>query len=254
MSFAAKVVFITGAGSGMGRLAAQNLAEQGAIIAGLDLNEDGLAETRGSSQAIHTFPCDVSDTDAVEECVRKTEKDLGPIARVYSAAGIMPTALLMDQPTRTILKITEANYIGVVNVAKATLPAMFERGRGELINFASMAGWQPTPYLGAYNASKFAVVAFSEVLHNENRGRGVKMVCVCPPPVATPLMNTTIRPKAFDYVNPISAQDVLDEIDKCLKKNKQLCFPSASSRAQWVLRRFMPNTIWASIRRIEGLS
>ena len=80
----------------------------------------------------------------------------------------------------------DINYSGVVNVAKAALPPMLERGEGDFISFASMAGWLPTLYMGAYDASKFAVVAFSEILYHENRNRGVRFACVCPPPVRTP--------------------------------------------------------------------
>jgi short-subunit dehydrogenase len=94
----------------------------------------------------------------------------------------------MEQDTETILRIMEIDYNGVVHVAKAVLPGMLERGRGDLINFASIAGWGPTMHFGAYNAAKFAVVAFSEVLHHENRDKGVRIIAVCPPPVATPLL------------------------------------------------------------------
>jgi short-subunit dehydrogenase len=55
---------------------------------------------------------------------------------------------------------------------------MLERGEGDFINFASMAGWLPTLYMGAYDASKFAVVAFSEILYHENRNQGVRFACV----------------------------------------------------------------------------
>jgi NAD(P)-dependent dehydrogenase (short-subunit alcohol dehydrogenase family) len=112
MTFSGKVAFITGGGSGMGHLAARNLAARGPLVAALHVNTSGLAQT---------------------------------------AAGY------------------------------------------DNINFASMAGWMPILYLGAYNASKFAVVAFSEVLYHQNRNRGVRFACVCPPPVSTPLLKQAKR-------------------------------------------------------------
>ena len=80
---------------------------------------------------------------------------------------------------------------------------------------ASLAGWVPILYMAAYNASKFAVVAFTEVLAHEHRDSNVKVLCVCPPPVRTPLLDQardTVWPKVFDQGEHIEAQDVLDAI------------------------------------------
>ena len=172
MSFADQVVFITGGGSGMGRLAAQRMADAGAKVAAVDINEAGLTETAQGREGIHTWRLDVTDNEAVLATVKEVEDRLGPIDRVYNAAAIMPTGLLMEQDTETILRIMEIDYNGVVHIAKAILPGMLARGRGDLINFASIAGWGPTLHFGAYNAAKFAVVAFSEVLYHENQGQG----------------------------------------------------------------------------------
>jgi NAD(P)-dependent dehydrogenase (short-subunit alcohol dehydrogenase family) len=179
MPFAGRVVFVTGAGSGMGRLAARRMADAGAKVAAVDVDTAGLAATAEGRERIHTCRLDVTDSQAVLATVKAVEDRLGPIDRVYNAAAIMPTGLLMEQDTETITRIMRVDYDGVVHVAKATLPGMLERGRGDLINFASIAGWGPTLHFGAYNAAKFAVVAFSEVLHHENRGRGVRIIAVC---------------------------------------------------------------------------
>jgi NAD(P)-dependent dehydrogenase (short-subunit alcohol dehydrogenase family) len=199
MSFEGQVVFVTGGASGMGRLAAQRMADAGAKVAAVDVNEAGLAETAEGRESIHTWRLDVTDNQAVLATVKEVENRLGPIDRVYNAAAIMPTAPLMEQDTETIVRIMDVDYNGVVHVAKAILPGMFERGRGDLINFASIAGWGPTLHFGAYNAAKFAVVAFSEVLYHENRGKGVRIIAVCPPPVATPLLEqATSKPKVLE--------------------------------------------------------
>ena len=189
MSFDGKVVLITGAGSGMGRLAARRLSTSGASVAGIDLNEEGLRETASECPHFLSLPLDVTDARAVEATVSEVEAKLGPIDRVMNAAAIMPTDLLVNQDAALINRITEINYGGTVNVTMATVPGMLARGRGDLVNFASIAGWLPSMHFGAYNASKFAVVAFTEVLYHENRNRGVRFASVCPPPVATPLLD-----------------------------------------------------------------
>jgi NAD(P)-dependent dehydrogenase (short-subunit alcohol dehydrogenase family) len=253
MSFEGQVVFITGGGSGMGRLAAQRMADAGAKVAAVDINEAGLAETAGGRPGIHTSRLDVTDNQAVLDTVKDVEDRLGPIDRVYNAAAIMPTALLMDQDTETIVRIMEVDYNGVVHVAKAILPGMLERGRGDLINFASIAGWGPTLHFGAYNAAKFAVVAFSEVLHHENRGKGVRILAVCPPPVATPLLEqATSKPKILEQGKPIPPGVVLDAIERDLAKGKAFCFPNAQTKLAWIMRRFAPGLVWSLVHRVEG--
>jgi NAD(P)-dependent dehydrogenase (short-subunit alcohol dehydrogenase family) len=253
MSFPGQVVFVTGGGSGMGRLAARRMADAGAKVAAVDVNEAGLAETAGGHDGIHTWRLDVTDHQAVLATVKAVEDRLGPIDRVYNAAAIMPTGLLMEQDTETITRIMRVDYEGVVHVAKATLPGMLERGRGDLINFASIAGWGPTLHFGAYNAAKFAVVAFSEVLFHENRGRGVRIIAVCPPPVATPLLDqATSKPRVLEMGKPIPPGRVLDAIERDLAKGKPFCFPTAQTKVAQIMRRFAPGLVWSMVHRVEG--
>ncbi len=252
MSFDGKTVLITGAGSGMGRLASQRLRAAGASVAGLDVNEPGLQETARGCESFRPFPLDVTDERAVAETVRQVESDLGPVDRVMNAAAIMPTDLLLNQDATLINRIMDINYGGTVNVTMATLPGMLERGKGDLVNFASVAGWLPTIHFGAYNASKFAVVAFSEVLFHENRGRGVRFACVCPPPVKTPLLDqAVIWPEVFDEAPPIEPQAVLDAIETALESGKLWVFPGRAGLA-WRIRRWIPNLVWRNVHRIEG--
>jgi len=255
LGFNAKVVLVSGAGSGMGRLAARNMAAQGATVAALDVNEQGLAETADGADSIRTLTVDVSDAAAVASAVETIERDMGAIERVYNAAAIMPLGRLMEQDTALIHKIMDVNYGGLVNIARAALPPMLERKRGDMILFASMAGWMPAIYCGAYNASKFAVVAFSEVLYHENRDSGVRFCCVCPPPVATPLLEQgreTVWPKTFDEAPPIEPQAVLDSIDASLDAGKFWVFPGKGTTFAWRLRRFIPEMIWTRMHKMEG--
>jgi NAD(P)-dependent dehydrogenase (short-subunit alcohol dehydrogenase family) len=254
MTFSGKVVLVTGGGSGMGRLAAQRLAGAGATVAAVDVDEAGLRDTAAGFDALHTNVLDVTDRRAVEAAVKQFESDLGPIDRVYNAAAIMPTSLLLEQDVDEIHRIMDVNYGGLVNVTKAVLPGMLERRRGDMIQFASLAGWVPTLHFGAYNASKFAVVAFSEVLFHEIRGRGVRLACVCPPPVATPLLDQAkSKPKLLDEGPPIEPAVVLDAIETSLDKGRLWVYPGRGSTAAWRVRRWLPGLLWRRIHKIEGL-
>lgn len=254
MNLDGKVVLVTGAGSGMGRLAVQRMSAAGAQVAGFDVNEEGLRETGRTCPGFMGVGVDVTDPRAVEQSVADVERSLGPIDRVLNAAAIMPTALILDQDAGLINRIMEINYGGTVNVTMATLPGMLDRGRGDLVNFASIAGWLPAIHFGAYNASKFAVVAFTEVLAHENRGRGVRFACVCPPPVATPLLDQAkSNPQVLEDSTPISPDQVLDAIDRDLDRGRLMVFPDRTSRAAYAMRRFLPSLVWRASHRAEGI-
>ena len=254
MSLEGKVAFVTGAASGMGRLLSRNMARAGARVAAVDLDEAGLAKTAEGNPGIECFSCDVTNPGALEAVAKQVETELGPIDRVFAAAAIMPSGRLLDQDLGTIHRIMDINYGGVVNTVRSTLPAMIERGHGDMVIFASMAGWQPVLLLGAYNASKFAVVSFSEVLLHENRNSGIRFACVCPPPVNTPLLNQAkdARPKIFDAVETLEPQSVLDAIEKTLADGSFWVFPGKTTRMGWRFRRWFPKAGWKQIHKIEG--
>lgn len=249
-----EVHFITGAGSGMGQIAARRALADGAAVAALDVNSAGLDQL-GESEKLLKLTVDVTDFEAVKAAAAQTEEKLGPITRVMNAAAIMPYGLLAEQDNATIHRIMNINYGGLVNVTQATLPGMLERGGGEFVSFSSMAGHIPVIYVGAYNASKFAVTAFTEVLYHENKKSGVKFTCVCPPPVDTPLLDQareTVWPKAFRVAPPIEPEQVLDKIDKALARGRFWVFPDWLSRIFYSLRRWFPNFGWWLNHVLEG--
>ena len=242
------VALITGAGRGMGQLAARRLAAAGASVAALDVNEAGLAETAAGIDSIRPFDCDITDGDAVEHTVQQVERDLGPVDRVMNAAGIARVGLLLDMDVAETLRVMEINYGGTVNVATATLPRMLERGRGELVNFASLAGWIPQAKMGAYCASKAAVVAYTEALWLENRGRGVRIACVCPTAVDTPMLpDFFAKEEKRDKAMAITPESVLDAIESGLARDRFLILPKTSSKMLWRLRRHTPRMLRAVI-------
>lgn len=250
----AKVVLITGAGSGLGQLAAQRALRDGWAVAAIDVNRAGLDQLADAPKLLKLV-VDVTDTQAVIAAVERVESELGPLARVVNAAAIMPLGLLLEQETALIQRIMAINYGGLVNVAKATLPRMAARGAGEFVSFSSLAGHMPILYMGAYHASKFAVSAFTEVLHHENRDGSVRFVCVCPPPVATPLLKQareTVWPKLFDTAPAIKPEEVLDAMEQALRRGEFWVFPGPLTRLYYLARRFVPALVWWRIHQIEG--
>jgi NAD(P)-dependent dehydrogenase (short-subunit alcohol dehydrogenase family) len=249
-----KVLFITGAGSGMGQLSAKRALDDGWLVAAIDVDRTGLAAL-GESPQLLKLVVDVTDFAAVVDAVDRAEGQLGPIYRVTNAAAIMPLGLLSEQRVEVILKVMAVNYGGLVNVVRAALPRLLARRRGEFVSYSSMVGHWPILYFGAYSASKHAVVALTEILFHENRDSGVRFVCVCPPTVATPLLEQakeTVWPRILDVFPPISAQSVLDEIEEALARGRFWVFPGPRSAFVWRLRRWFPSLLWRKVHKVEG--
>ena len=257
MADAGKVVLITGGGSGMGREAARRFAAEGATVALFDVNAAGMTETAGTFDSIHSWTVDMTNFDAVCAAVREVQETLGPVERLYNCAAIMPFGKLVEQDNAIIHKQMAINYGGLVNITQAVLPGMVQRGRGDFVSFASMAGWIPMLKTGAYTATKFAVRAFTETLQHEHLNSGVRFACVCPPAVATPLLQQGKEsdwPKMLEQQGePITPDVVIDAIEKCLDKGKFFVLPTRDAKIGVLMRRLAPGLIWKQVHQVEGV-
>ncbi|MCJ0873243.1 SDR family oxidoreductase [Streptomyces sp. AP-93] len=242
---------MTGAASGIGRYVAQTLAARGTSVVALDIDEAGLRETATASPRITTIPCDVTDLGAVTSAAGQAQQHLGPLDRVVHCAGIEVAGRLLDQPLGDIHRVMDVNYFGTVNVARATVPAMVERGRGEIALIASIGGWVFVNESGAYSASKAAIIAFSEVLASETRGSGVRVVCVCPAVVETPMVERmrNENPHLVGSARGSHPRVVLDDLERALARGRHYAFPGRGATTLWRARRHTPRLVDAIIQR-----
>jgi NAD(P)-dependent dehydrogenase (short-subunit alcohol dehydrogenase family) len=259
MTFHGKVAMVTGAASGMGQISARRLADAGADVAAVDVNDAGLAETARGRESVRVYHCDVADEEAVNETVKRAESECGQIDRVTHAAAIMPTSPLADADAKWIRHLMCVNYEGTVNITLATLPAMLRRRSGDLIIYGSLAGHVLAPHLGAYSATKAAINAFSEVLIHENAGSGVRILLVCPPMTDTPLIQ-----QATSTSNPRSVQQgiregrmadpefIVSAIEEAIEKGKTILFPGREAKILFALRRYAPKFLWKVILKSEA--
>ncbi len=200
--------------------------------------------------------CDVTDPAQVQRVVAATRDRLGPVDRLVNAAGVAVGGRLEDLPLDRISRAMAVNYFGSVHWVRELVPEMRERGQGDLVLFASLAGWFATPRMGAYTASKFAVVALAETLRQELRGSGVRLRCVCPAGVATPMLERIVDDgiprSSIERPRPVHPDVVLDAIDRSLarRRDELHVFPGRGTKTAWRLRRFAPRLVDAGARRL----
>ncbi|MDF2631345.1 MAG: short-chain dehydrogenase [Symbiobacteriaceae bacterium] len=190
-----KVCVITGAASGMGRVACELFAREGAHVAALDIVDDAGADTarrvRAAGGEAAYFHCDVADESSVRHAMEAVASRYGGIDVLYNNAGIMPEAdhSVIDTPVEVWDRVMAVNVRGIFLCCKYAIPEMMRRGRGSVINIASfVAQIGCSVPQDAYTASKGAVLSLTKSLAIQFRPEGIRTNAICPGPIETPLM------------------------------------------------------------------
>jgi NAD(P)-dependent dehydrogenase (short-subunit alcohol dehydrogenase family) len=166
-----RVAAITGAGSGIGRALAQELARRGAHLALSDIDEVGLAETvalcEGLGVKVTSQRVDVADRAAVYAWADQVAADHGKVNLIFNNAGVALAATIEAMSYEDFEWLMNINFWGVVHGTKAFLPHLKAAGEGHVINLSSVFGLLSIPSQSAYNAAKFAVRGFTDALRME---------------------------------------------------------------------------------------
>lgn len=183
--FSGKKVLITGAGSGIGKATALQLAECGALLILSDLNRESLQQTadetrRLGASAVDTHIVDVSDWDDMQAMAGKVRKQHGALDILVNNAGVGMAGDFLSTTIEDWRWVLGINVMGVVHGCKLFAPDMVANGRGHIVNLASAAGYYAAPDMTAYSASKHAVMGLSEALRAEMSEQGVGVSAICP--------------------------------------------------------------------------
>jgi NAD(P)-dependent dehydrogenase (short-subunit alcohol dehydrogenase family) len=201
------VVAITGAAQGIGRATAEAFAARGAKVAIGDLDAELAAKT-AADLGCFAHPLDVTDPMSFAAFLTATEAELGLLDVLVNNAGIMPNGGFLDLDERLHRATVEINLFGVMHGMRLALPGMLERGRGHIVNVASLAGKFPVPGLAVYNASKFAIVGLTAATRLEYADRGVSISAVLPSAVDTALASG-LDMKPIPKVQPSQIADAV---------------------------------------------
>jgi NAD(P)-dependent dehydrogenase (short-subunit alcohol dehydrogenase family) len=239
-SFGGKVAAITGAGSGIGRALAVNLAGQGCHLALSDVDEAGLAETVGACEGhgvkVTSKRVDVADRAAVFAWADEVVAEHGKVNLIFNNAGVALSATIAEMDIADFEWLMNINFWGVVHGTQAFLPHLKATRDGHVVNVSSVFGLVSIPSQSAYNAAKFAVRGFTDCLRIELDAErcGVSSTTVHPGGIKTNIArnmrsaenNPFERPgvdvaEGFDRIARTTADQAAKEILAAVKRNQR---------------------------------
>jgi hypothetical protein len=228
-----------------------DLSRQGAetvlVARRKDLLESLEEEIRSAGGKGRSWPCDVADIEGYTRMAGEI-LEAGPVDILINNAGFGFAGPLLRYPPDEIDRLMRTNFLGAVSGISAFAPAMKARGSGHIVNLASVAGLLAPPYLAAYSASKFAMVAMSRALRFELAPFGVGVSTVCPGVVETPFFDThpslRVRPRSGPV---LSAAQVSRETLRAIRKNRGLVVIPRSLAVGLTIARAVPGLLNAGL-------
>ena len=256
---------VTGAGSGIGRALARQLAQVGSALALADIDETGLQQTAASLSErgvqLSTHVMDVADEPAMQALAQEVAARHGRVTLLINNAGVALHWRFEEISLDDLRWLMGINFWGVVHGVKYFLPLLKKEPRAHIVNISSVFGLVAPAGQGAYSASKFAVRGFTEALRHELHGTTVFVSCVHPGGIRTPIArrarlgaNTPpgVRDEAvarFDRLTPTMPDGAAARILKGVERREPRILIGRDAQAIDVLQRLRPGTYWNALAR-----
>ena len=244
-----QVVFVTGAARGIGRATATALVAEGARVVIADLDGALATRTAGEIGAAGSLQVDVTDHGAFTAALDQSELEVGPLDVLINNAGVMAIGAFAEDSMANAYRQFEINVFALMHGTREAIRRMRPRGRGHVINIASMAGVAPIPGAATYAASKHAVVGLCESLWWELRGTGIELSYVLPSLVNTELAGGMKRTRATNVIEP---EDVAKEIVGALQVPRLAVFVPRSMGPITKVTSALPRRLGNKIMTVSG--
>jgi uncharacterized protein len=246
----ADTALVTGASSGIGEQFARQLSARGHELILVARRGDRLERIAGElGETAHVLPCDLA-TEADSLGGRVAELGLD-VDLLVNNAGFGTYGHFVDLDGRREAEEVRVNCEAVVALTHAFLPAMVKRGRGGVIVVASTAGMQPIPYEATYSATKAFALTFTEALHEELRGTGVRVLAVNPGPVPTEWQGIAGHDDTTLVPGEIPAEQVVRESLEAYDAGRRSVIPGRTIR--WFIRATSPSPRALQLRITERM-
>jgi short-subunit dehydrogenase len=239
-------VVITGASSGIGIELAKGLSGRGFPLMLVARRRERLDELADEVRAEHNvevevLPLDLSDPAGRAQLADRLRTD--PIAGLCNSAGFGTSGVFHELPVERESEEVTLNVLTLMELTHAALAGMVERGAGAVLNIASIAGFQPIPYMAVYSASKAFVMTFSEAVQEELHGTGVSVTALCPGPVPTEWAEIASAERFSIPLAQVSPHDVAEAAIEGMLAGKRTVVPGIVPRAATIAGHYIPNSL-----------
>jgi short-subunit dehydrogenase len=250
---ASETALVTGASSGIGLHLARQFCAHGhpvVLVAPVEEELERIAAELSSQGAdVRVIACDLEEADAPSRAFAQLEDEGVAVDILVNNAGHGQLGLFWEVPIERHLSIVRLNIEAHLRMTSLFLPPMLARGRGRILNTASIAGFEPGPRLAVYHATKAFVLSWSEALASELADTPVSVTTLCPGPT-----DTDFFPKAdmqdtrsFQQASVMAPQDVAKAGYDALMQGDRLVVPGAANKAMVFSRRFMSESMQAGM-------
>lgn len=244
---------VTGAGSGIGKSFAYEIARRGGAVICADIRQDRAEAVADYLSALGThavpYACDVGKSEQMEELARKAPELLKrPVTLVVNNAGVGLGGAIGEVTLADWHWCMNVNLWGVIHGCHFFAPQLRSVGYGGIINVASAAGFAAAPEMSTYNVTKAGVMSLSETLHAELTGSGVNVTVLCPTVVPTNIANDGRLPeRRSDFAKEAMTRFALMDSDTVARKtldamdrNQLYILPQVDGRIAWYIKRLAP--------------
>ncbi len=240
-------VLITGASSGIGLELAREFARHGhnlVIVAPVEAELAAVATAFGAEFAVKvkTIAADLTEAAAIDRVAAETDDAGWVVGILVNNAGFGRLGRFWEVPLDEQIAMIRLNVEAGVRLVARLLPGMLARGRGRIMNTASIAGFQPGPNLAVYHATKAFMLSWSESLATELEPAGISVTALCPGPVDTDFMTKAhmVDTHAFQDEQVLSPQEVAETAYEGLMAGKRIVVPGAMNKAMMFGARILP--------------
>lgn len=257
-----KVVWITGATSGIGEALAYAFAKEGAFLVLTARGKNKLEQVKEkcllSTSKCWLYACDLSKTEYIEELVNSVLNQTGKIDLLINNAGRSQRSLAKETPVQIDRDIMELNFFSVITLTKMVLAQMLKNESGHLVVISSITGKFGFPRRTAYSASKHALQGYFESLRTELVNDNVQVTIVSPGRVNTNISKNALTETGLAYnkmdigqTNGISADQCANQILKAIKRNRKEILIGRKELLMVYIRRFIPAVFYKLVTRIN---
>jgi len=262
--FTGKVVWITGASSGIGEALVKAFAQRGSRVIASSNDSDGLAKVAescsGMKGSVTTVTFDLGEMAGIEETVAGVVEREGRVDMLLNIGGISQRALIRETPLWLDRKIMEINYFGTIALTKAVLPFMIRNGGGHIAATSSISGRFGFPLRSAYSASKQALHGFFETLLLEHGRDNIRVSVIIPGRVQTMISLHALTSSGTEHgkmdggqAGGVTSEKAAGQILKGLRRNRREILVGSSELLMLKIRKYMPALFFRIAGRIKPM-